>query len=292
LKELELGVRAVLDAPLSEISGLGQRPRSPAGGPQILAVGDEDYTVVSATVGSPTHLSDFHRHGLKDVLAGSGAAGSSEWEAADGDRTGRVFILQESPGVVFIFSPELDRLLHVVELSVEDSGRLDWANEPNKQGEGLVLLGNGHVLIAKEKDPPLVMEFGPRGDEAKGVDSGLLLLGDEEFPLPATERTEHVLLSIWDLDSAAHHRISDISDVAVGRDEHLYLLSDESRCIARLEHRLPAEQRRLSVTRIWTLPGEIEQPEGLVLLEDMTPVVAIDRQEPRSNLFVLDSLEG
>jgi uncharacterized protein YjiK len=135
------------------------------------------------------------------------------------------------------------------------------------------------------------MEFGPREDDAQGVDSGLLLLADEEFPLPATERIEHVLLSIWDLDSAAHHRISDISDVAVGLDERLYLLSDESRCIARLEHRLPAEQRRLSVTRVWTLPDEIEQPEGLVLLENMTPVVAIDRQEPRSNLFVLDSLE-
>jgi SdiA-regulated len=291
MKERSLGVRAVLDAPLSEISGLGQRPRSPAGPPQILAVGDEDFTVVSATIGSSTEVSEFHRHGLEDALAGSGAPRSSEWEAADGDRSGRVFILQESPGVVYIFSPELDRLLHVVELSVEESGRLDWAKEPNKQGEGLVLLGNGHVLIAKEKDPPLLMEFGPRGDGAQGVDSELLLLGNEEFPLPPTERTEHVLLSTWDLDADAQGRISDISDVAVGKDERLYMLSDESRCIARLEHRLPPEHRRLSVTGIWTLPGVIEQPEGLVLLDDQTPVVAIDRQEPRSNLFVLDHLE-
>jgi uncharacterized protein YjiK len=254
-------------------------------------VGDEDFTVVSATIASPTEVSEFHRHGLKDVLAGSGAPGSSEWEAADGDRTGRVFILQESPGVVYIFSPELDRLLHVIELSVEDSDRLDWENEPNKQGEGLVLLGNGHVLIAKEKDPPLVMEFGPRGDDAQGVEPGLLLLGDEEFPLPPTERAEYVLLSSWGLDLDAQRRISDISDVAVGQDDRLYLLSDESRCIARLEQPLPPEQPRLSVTGIWTLPVEIEQPEGLVLLDDHTPVVAIDRQEPRSNLFVLDHLE-
>jgi hypothetical protein len=291
LIELDLGVRAVFDAPLVEISGLGQRPRSPGGGPQILAVGDEDFTLVSAAIGSPGPISDFHRHGLKDLLGGSGAADSSEWEAADGDRSGRIFTLQESPGVVYVFSPDLDRLLHVIDLSVEDSDHLDWTHDPNKQAEGLVLLGNGHVLIAKEKDPPLLMEFGPRRDAARGVDSGLLLLGDEEFPLPPTERAEHILLTIWDLDSDARDRISDISDVAVGRDGRLYLLSDESRCITRLEHRLAPEQRRLSVTGVWTLPTEIEQPEGLVLLDDMTPVVAVDKQEPHSNLFVLDPLK-
>ena len=288
MKVLELGVRAVLDAPLLEISGLGQRPHSPEGGMQILAVGDEDFTVVSAAVRG-ADLSEFRRHALKELLETDGAD-SSEWEAADGDRSGRVFILQESPGVVYILSPELDRLLHTIELSVEDSNRLDWTESPNSQGEGLVLLANGHVLIAKEKDPPLLMEFGPRRDKAAGVDSELLLLGHEEFPLPDSERAEHVLLSLWELDTAAAAKISDISDVAVGPDERLYLLSDESRCIARLEHRLPPDQRRLSITGMWKLPDEIEQPEGLVILEDMSPIVAIDSQEPSSNLFVLDPL--
>jgi uncharacterized protein YjiK len=285
-----LGIRAVLDAPLREISGLGRRPHSPEGQSQVLAVGDEDFTLAVATVDDDGAVGEFRRHGLGDVLQGSGASGTSEWEAADGDRSGRVFILQESPGVVFIFSPELDRLLHRVDLSVEDSDVVDWDRLPNSQGEGLVLLAPGHFLIAKEKDPPLLLEFGPRGDSARGVDSGSLLLGQQEFPLPSIERAEHVLLTIWELDDDAASQISDISDVAVGPDERLYLLSDESRCIARLESSVSPGQRRLGVTGMWRLPEDLEQPEGLVLLDDMTPVVAIDTQDPAANIFVLDPL--
>lgn len=285
----QLGIRQVFDVPLLEISGLGQRPRSPQQGMQVLAVGDEDFTVVSASVESNTSLSDFHTHRLHDLLGGSDEYGS-QWEAADGDSTGRVFILQESPGKVFILSAELDRLLHTIDLSVEDDDRLDWEKSPNAQGEGLVLLANGHVVVAKEKEPPLLMEFGPEGDEASGIDSGLLLLERRRFPEPAEASSKHIVLTVWDLDGEADARIDDISDIAVGPDERLYLLSDESRCIARVEHQLPAAQRKLSITGVWKLPEEIVQPEGLVLLDDMTPMVAVDRKEPNQNLFLLDQL--
>jgi uncharacterized protein YjiK len=100
-----------------------------------------------------------------------------------------------------------------------------------------------------------------------------------------------VVLTIWDLDAEAGEEIHDISDVAVGADERLYILSDESRCIARVEHRLPAAQRKLSITAYWKLPEEIVQPEGLVLMDDMTPLVAVDRKERNRNLFVLEPLE-
>jgi hypothetical protein len=287
----QLAIRHVFDVPLLEISGLGQRPRSPEEEMQVLAVGDEDFTVVSANVESSTSLSDFRVHRLHDLLD-EGDGHGSQWEAADGDSTGRVFILQESPGKVFVLSAGLDRLLHTIDLSVEGNDRLDWEKSPNAQGEGLVLLANGHVVVAKEKEPPLLMEFGPRGDEASGIGSGLLLLERRRFPEPAEALSEHVVLTIWDLDGEADARIDDISDIAVGPDERLYLLSDESRCIARVEHQLPAAQRKLSITGVWKLPEEIVQPEGLVLMDDMTPWVAIDRGEPNQNLFLLDPLEG
>ena len=142
---------------------------------QVLAVGDEDFTVVSASVESSTSLSDFAIHRLHDLLD-EGDEYGSQWEAADGDSTGRVFILQESPGKVFILSPELDGLLHTIDRSVEGNERLDWEKSPNERGEGLVLLANGHVVVAKEKEPPLLMEFGPEGEEASGIVSELLLL--------------------------------------------------------------------------------------------------------------------
>lgn len=291
MRTKQLTVKQVFDVPLLEISGLGQRPRSPEEGMQVLAVGDQAFTVVSASVESSTSLSDFRTHRLHDLLGG-GEEHGSQWEAADGDSTGRMFILQESPGKVFILSPELDRLLHTIDLSVEGSDRVDWEKSPNARGEGLVLLANGHVVVAKEKEPPLLMEFGPEGDEASGLVSELLLLERRRFPEPAETASTHVVLTDWDLDGEADARIDDISDVAVGPDERLYLLSDESRCIARVEHQLPAAQRKLSITAVWKLPEEIVQPEGLVLMDDMTPLVAIDRQEPNQNLFLLDPLEG
>ena len=291
MRTKQLTVRQVFDVPLLEISGLGQRPRSPEEGMQVLAVGDQDFTVVSVSVESSTSLSDFRTHRLHDLLGGDEEYGS-QWEAADGDSTGRMFILQESPGKVFILSPELDQLLHTIDLSVEGSDRLDWEKSPNARGEGLVLLANGHVVVAKEKEPPMLMEFGPEGDEASGIVSELLLLERRRFPEPAEAASTHVVLTDWDLDGQADARIDDISDVAVGPDERLYLLSDESRCIARVEHQLPAAQRKLSITAVWKLPEEIVQPEGLVLMDDMTPLVAIDRQEPNQNLFLLDPLEG
>jgi hypothetical protein len=290
MRTRQLTIRQVFDVPLLEISGLGQRPRSPEQEMQVLAVGDEDFTVVSANVESSTSLSDFRTHRLHDLLGGSDEYGS-QWEAADGDSTGRVFILQESPGKVFILSSELDRLLHTIDLSVADNERLDWKKSPNAQGEGLVLLANGHVVVAKEKEPPLLIEFGAEGEEASGIVSDLLLLERRRFPEPAEANSKHVALTVWDLDGEADARIDDISDVAVGPDERLYLLSDESRCIARVEHQLPAAQRKLSITAVWKLPEEIVQPEGLVLMDDMTPLVAIDRQERNQNLFLLDPLE-
>ncbi|CAN5543546.1 MAG: SdiA-regulated domain-containing protein [Actinomycetota bacterium] len=291
MRTRQLTIRQVFDVPLLEISGLGQRPRSPEQGMQVLAVGDEDFTVVSASVESSTSLSDFRTHRLHDLLGGSDEFGS-QWEAADGDSTGRVFILQESPGRVFILNSELDRLLHTIDLSVEDTERLDWKKSPNAQGEGLVLLANGHLVVAKEKEPPLLIEFGPEGEEASGIVSDLLLLERRRFPEPAEASSKQVALTVWDLDGEADTRIDDISDVAVGPDERLYLLSDESRCIARVEHQLPAAQRKLSITAVWKLPEEIVQPEGLVLMDDMTPLVAIDRKERNQNLFLLDPLEG
>lgn len=290
MRTKQLAVKEIFDVPLLEISGLGQRPRSSGRQMQILAVGDEDFTVVSAAVESSTSLSEFDVHHLKDVLS-EGEDQSSQWEAADGDSTGRVFILQESPGKVFILDEGLDQLLHTIKLSVEGVDRLEWEREPNARGEGLVLLANGHVVVAKEKDPPLLMEFGPEGEEASGIASDLLLLERRRYPEPEAAQTKHVVLTIWDLDSEAGREIHDISDVAVGPDEHLYLLSDESRCIARIEHRLPAAQRKLSITGYWKLPEEIVQPEGLVLMDDMTPLVAVDRKERNRNLFVLEPLE-
>lgn len=287
-----LRIREVGDVPLGEISGLGQRAAPGPPGQQILVVGDEDFTVLSAELAASASGVAFEAHDVREIVASAGGSESSEWEAADGDATGRVFVLQESPGTVFVFDPSFERLLCTIDLDLEPDPDLDWMSDPNAQGEGLVLLQNGHVLVAKEKDPPLLMEFGPQRTGAEGVAPELLFSTTAEFPLPNRERARFNLLTVWELDPEAGARIHDISDVAVGPDNRLYLLSDESRCIARLGPSISPGKTALSVTKVWELPGELVQPEGLVIAGDMSPMVAIDRDEKRENLFFLEPLEG
>ena len=87
-------------------------------------------------------------------------------------------------------------------------------------------------------------------------------------------------------------RIGDLSDVTVGPDGCIYVLSDESCCIARLQPSLAAEYRLVEVDRIWTVPDRPDQPEGLVVLGDGAVLVATDHEEPRENLFLLRGLEA
>jgi hypothetical protein len=287
-----LNIRARASLPLKEISGLGQRRLSDEDVAQVLAVGDEEFTVLAGDVTENLTDLSFDSYKLHDVMRESDPAAGSQWEAADGDQTGRVFVLQESPGKVFVIDRGFEKLLTTIDLSLDsDAGRgLEWTDEPNAQGEGLVLLSNGHILIAKEKDPPLLMEFGPREEDPSGSEPELVFLTDREFPLQDEGSIEYILLKVWELDAEAGEAIGDISDVAVGPDRRLYLLSDESRCIAQLEAALTPGEHRLTAPKLWRLPEEVKQPEGLLLLEDLSPVVAIDRSEKDDNLFVLDPL--
>jgi SdiA-regulated len=292
VEESRLDVRHVFDVPLNEISGLGQRrvPRSRS--LELLAVGDEEFTVVASTVEDDAVVRGFNSYRLDDLLDDADPDKGSQWEAADGDSTGRLYILQEDPAHVFVIGPDLDELLVDIELRFDSPAGAAFEGDPapNSQGEGLVLLKTGHFLIAKEKDPPVLMEFGPVDTDPAGASPGLLFSVEGEFPLPRERRARFALLEVWSLDERAGSRISDISDVAVGPDNRLYILSDESRCIARLQAGLDPGDTRLTIESLWGLPQELQQPEGLVVTGDMTPIVAIDRKSRNANLFSLSPL--
>jgi uncharacterized protein YjiK len=287
LEEHQLLIKYVHDIPLTEVSGLGQR-RTAKGSNEILAVGDRQFDIVIIRVEG-----DELKHqtiSLASLLEGVSAGKSSEWEAADGDGTGRVFMLQESPSRVYVASPNLSQIERVIDLNLDAHQRreLTWDADSNARAEGLVLLANGHVLVAKEKEPPLILEFGNSNEGGRGVRPDLLLDSSEEYPLPDEHDTSFELLTTWHLDESAG--ITDISDMATGPDDRLYVLSDESRCIARLETAASRGKSEIHVHAAWHLPQEIEQPEGLVIMKDMVPVVAIDRDEQYQNLFVMEPL--
>jgi hypothetical protein len=292
VKTRQLSIAAIGNVPLREVSGLGQRRDAAREAAEVLAVGDNEFALMLADVDELADGGGFRSVDLRQVIGHPAPSEGSEWEAADGDATGRVFILQESPARVFVLNDGLDSVAHAIDLRLDDRERaeLNWDASSNARAEGLVLLQNGHLLVAKEKDPPLLMEFGPMGERAGGLAPELLFASLGEFPLQSDARSDFSLLSFWRLESEAGRRIGDFSDVAAGPDQRLYVLSDESRCIAQMDLSLTPSRASFGITELWELPDALRQPEGLVVREDMVPIVAIDKDEPSENLFVMTPL--
>jgi uncharacterized protein YjiK len=289
----ELTVRDVFDLQLREVSGICERAAGGGRSRQLLAIGDDSHHVLVGDL-EPEVPASFARHDLEPLLTAAGVriGRSSQWEGVDTDETGRVFVLREVPGTVFVLDSALERLLHVFGLTVEDDPDEEraWEADENALGEGLLLLRNGHLFVVKEEKPRQLLEFGLPGEQAEGLHRDLLIADSGRFPTPGEPTVIFHMLSSWDLGGEALERVGDLSDVAVGPDGRVYLLSDESRCIARLQDRVPPQSGTVAVDRIWHLPDRLHQPEGLVITPAWDVLVATDHAEQRENLFLLDGL--
>jgi hypothetical protein len=291
----ELHVTEVWDLDLREVSGICERPAGHGRGRELLAVGDQTHEVLVGELRPGGH-GRFERRDLAPLLAGAGlrTPEDSQWEGIDSDATGRVFVLREVPGTVFVFDAALEALLQVFPLTVEDdpAEAESWEADQNALGEGVLLLRNGNLFVVKEDRPRQLLEFGLPGARAQGLREDLPIAHAGEFPTPEEARVTFRLLTAWDLGGEAAERIGDLSDVTVGPDGRIYLLSDESRCIARLQATLDPEDPRVEVDRIWGLPDRLVQPEGLVITRDWEVLVATDHDEPRENLFLLRGMDA
>jgi uncharacterized protein YjiK len=290
----ELSVRKVFDLQLREVSGICERAAGDGRPRQLLAIGDDSHHVLVGDL-EPEVPGSFARHDLEPLVAEAGErrGRSSQWEGIDTDETGRVFVLREVPGTVFVFDPSLARLEHVLHLTVEDDpGEQEaWDADENALGEGLLLLRNGHLFVVKEEKPRQLLEFGHAGERAQGLHRDLPITDTGRFPTPEAATVTFHMLSAWDLGGEALERVGDLSDVTIGPDGRIYLLSDESRCIARLQPAVPPESGTVAVDRIWGLPDRLHQPEGLVITPTWDVLVATDHAEQRENLFLLEGLE-
>jgi hypothetical protein len=283
---------------LRELSGLTVfgGPGSP---PRLLAVGDEDFAVVSADVDDESGTvvrtwRDDLRPALRDAVdlrSGSG------FEGVASDGVGTIVLLQEEQARLLVVAPDLSRLLHTLVLAVPvDEPVLNpaWRREPNSRGEGLLLLRRGHVLIAKERDTACLIEFGPPGDRPIGVTPDTVLAPSETFQRPDATEAELVPLAVWPLSPATARTLPTINDLALGPDGRVYALSAHAQVIVRMEERLtPGE--RAGATAVWQIGdgipgGRAARPEGLTFLPSGRPVVGIDTRQPQDNLVVLRSL--
>ena len=92
---------------------------------------------------------------------------------------------------------------------------------------------NGHLLIAKEKNQAAFIEFGPEGEATGGFGPESALEGGARWPIGPGDHV-FVPLAVWMPSLKLQAVCEDFSDLEVGPDRRLYLLSDKSQSIARI----------------------------------------------------------
>ena len=270
--------------PLSEVSGLAS---AYVGGIlRLVAVGDARVSLALADVDAQGGVGDWSVLTTADVATRPEAVDRfQQLEAVATDGVGTVWVLTEETSWLAGVDVATRSIVGTAHLDTASVPELhgSWSEPGASRGEGLLLLRDGHVLVAKEKKPAGLVELGPRGDSALGVSSTTLLGPDEPFALLGEVLDA---LAWWPLEGAAARALHDLSDLAVDEHGDVWLLSDQSTCLARLELPLvPAEV--LGIADVLDLPGAVDKPEGLCFLPGGVVAVAEDHKGDGANLWLL-----
>ena len=271
---MKLEPTRVEDVPVPELSGLAVTGTA-RGTPELLAIGDRKSVLARATLADEPLLWT-----VVDLEGAGLGHDRPQFEAISATADGTILLLCEDPPVVIALQPDDGRVDRVA-LIPGDRGLLaDVFDKSSSSGEGLLPLSDGRFLVAKEKDPPLLVEFGPRDSDAAGVQPDSLLAITDRLALP--DGGLHALAA-WRVDG-----VDDISDLAFPGGV-LYCLSDQSRRIVTVELPLEPDSNRAHVGESWELRvperrGEPDgKPEGLVVVGGSL-IVGLDTESPWANL--------
>jgi hypothetical protein len=312
----ELEIANSYRIPIAEVSALARvrslstETRKSSGGVDLYAVGDSSHEVVRFRIADPADEPDIQVHDIATTL-GRHENNASQWEAVATDGKNTVCMLSETHAEISCLDTRLQRVRARFNLDVSGIAGLDsaWKEQPNSRGEGMLLMKKGHVLVLKEKKPSMLIEFGPEGDQPIGYGPDTFLEPDEAFagltgssgqPVYRANRSGEpapsalVALKTWEFSDRLRELASDASEISLGPDGRVYLLSQESATLIRLEKTLKPGERKAGMEHgaYWRLPQGMDKAEGLVIDDGMHPWVGIDiKQIGRPNLFQLSPIE-
>ena len=277
-----------IDLPVVEASGLAARRTDDA--LRVLAIGDRTAHVAASTYTPESGLGDWQTIDLSVIPGWPLPADNSQLEAIAVDGGCLVALIREDPPVVLVADTEQRALIAQITLTAPSGSPLAgrW-DDPSSRGEGLVLLRDGRLLVAKEKRPRALVEFAPPGAKAVGLSRRRFLAPGESWEAPTGE-LEYEATSLWRLRGKAKDALRDISALAVGRDRSLWLISDKSCAVARLSLDTPLEPSDDTIRNfdeLWRLPKRTKKPEGVVALDEEHILVAMDTGSTRRNGMVV-----
>lgn len=267
---------------LKEVSGLVTVPEVDGPAANIYAIGDRTKHLVRLTFSHWSAEPLIVKRDLQEIFG----SGPSQWEGVAADAAGNVVIMRENPSQLYVMRENGQVIQRLIDL---DTSTLTEDDDDNSMGEGLALLRNGHVIYLKEKDPPLLIEYGPEGEAPVGITPETLLKVGDAWPSAAGPGTTFVPLKIWPFGDNTQAVLEDFSDLTVTEDGSVYVLSDESRRIALLEREILPTDNKAKIKIYWDLPRAIDKPEGMAFIGEH-PVIGSDRIGGK-NFFVLKKLQ-
>ena len=284
----ELCVQRVVDVPLSEVSGICIR-RNRNGRMSLIAVGDRVAKVAwfSLSRSNPTQI-NWNTKSIAKLAGSELPKRDPQIEAVCADGGGRILLLQETPPRVELIDTKALQAVTSIDLVVEGRNEVAraWSDPNGSRGEGVVMLPRGHLLVAKEKKPAALIEFGPPGSRSQGLARGRALPDGARWPI-RKGRHRFVALAIWLPEKKLAKSCADFSDLELGPDGHLYLLSDKSSAIARLDD-LPPGGGTAALIDAWHLGDLDGKPEGLAFTPQGRAIVGLDSRKARRNLVLLE----
>ncbi|WP_157088768.1 hypothetical protein [Bradyrhizobium jicamae] len=209
-------------------------------------------------------------------------------EAVCADGLGRMLLLQETPPRAELVDTKASKVVASFDLVVEGRSKIAraWSDPKGSRGEGVVFLPSGNLLVVKEKKPAAFIEFGPPHSRSRGLVRGGALAEGRSWPVRKGHH-RFVALAVWLPDKKLAKTCADFSDLEIGPDGCVYLLSDKSSTIVRLDD-LPAGGGTAALLDCWRL-GDLEgKPEGLAFTAQGRAIVALDTRKARRNLVLLE----
>lgn len=272
------------EIPLREVSALAMTA-APGGGALLAAIGDAGPELAVAPVDAGGELGPWETVNLDAFERAPDVPRIRQAEALAFDGAGTAVVLLEQPALAVVIDTRARRLAGTFGL---DGGGLPgrvgerWSADPSSRGEGVLLLRGGRVLVAKEKRPAGLIEFGPAGAAASGIGPDTILGADEAWEAPAPGAAL-AALAWW----PGPDGLDDLSDLAAAPDGSVHALSDESRSLARLALPLAPGDGAAPTAAIWKLPKQVGKAEGLAFLPGGRIAVAADRRDRDRNLAIL-----
>ena len=293
--------------PIAELSGLAivRTSAQKKGGIRLYLIGDANFRIANLPINATPNDAIDPSRDVAHVI-GRNAGDPSQWEAIAADGKDTICMLSETYGEVSCLDQDLRQDRGSFNLDVSTIASLDsaWKAHSNSRGEGMILMKRGHVLVLKEKQPSMLVEFGPAGDAPAGYGPDGFLQKGEAFIQPPSvpgRAGSLVALKAWAFSERLQELAKDASEITVGPDGRVYLLSQESSTMIRLEKSLRPDEDRVGVGHksegshgeYWLLPKGLEKAEGLVIDDEMRPWIGIDIKEmSKPNLFRLSPINA